>query len=106
MKIDKAHKLDVTSRLDPNQARKWLSETLNSGGMKFIRFTIHCREEMQNDSLTPLDVYNALKGGYIYDHPELEKGSYRYRVEAQKIVVVVAFEEPVYIRCVTAWRKS
>jgi hypothetical protein len=106
MAFDKTRKLDVTSRLDPNQARKWLSEVLHSGGVKFVRFSSHCKEEMQNDSLIPGDIYNALRGGLIYDYPEFERGTYRYRVEAQKIVVVIIFEEPNIVRCITTWRKS
>lgn len=105
MKIDKTHKLDVTSRLNPNQARKWLTEALHSSGTRIVRITAHCFEEMQEDSLTEFEIYGVLKHGRIYNYPELEKGTYRYRVETSKIVVIVAFHEPNWVRCVTAWRK-
>lgn len=106
MGIDRKHKLDVTSRLDPNQARKWLSEILNSGGIRVVKFSKHCREEMHNDSLIPIDVYNVLKFGQIHSYPEFENGSYRYRVETQKVVVVIIFQEPNWVHCITTWRKT
>lgn len=105
MKIDKAHKLEVTSRLNPNQARKWLSEVLSFGGIRVTKLSRHCREEMSKDSLIPIDVYNVLKFGQIYRYPEFENGSYRYRVETQEIVVVIVFQEPHWVHCITTWRK-
>lgn len=105
MAFDKSDKLDVTSMLHPNQARKWLAEVLRVGGLNRVRLTKHCREEMQNDSLASSDIYNVLMGGHIYDYPEFEHGTYRYRVETQKIAVIITFEVPDKIRCITTWRK-
>ena len=36
--------------------------------------------------------------------PELERGTYRYRVCTAKIVAVVAFRSDKELRVVTAWR--
>lgn len=106
MGIDRKHKLDVTSRLDPNQARKWLAEVLNLYGVKVASLSTHCQQEMLNDHLIPEDVFQVLRDGNIYNFPEFENGSYRYRVETQKIVVVIIFKEPNIVRCITTWRKS
>lgn len=105
MAFDKTRKLDVTSSLNPNQARKWLSEVLNSCGVRVVSLSRHCRMEMQNDRLIPEDIYQVLRDGKIYDFPEFEKGSFRYRVETERICVIVLFEEPNFIWCITTWRK-
>lgn len=106
MALDKSKKLDVTSRLHSGQTRKWLSDVLNAGGIKVVKFSKHCREEMRNDSLIPTDVYGVLKFGQIYNYPEFENGSYRYRVEKQGIVAVVVFQETNLVHCITTWRKT
>jgi|SRR3989338_3175632 len=105
MNLDVTSRVDIESQLNPNQARKILSEILNRTGTNKISFSGHCRKEMENDSLITVDVFNVLKEGLIHDEPEHTNGSYRYRVETDKITVVVAFNSPNYIRCVTAWRK-
>lgn len=105
MKIDISSKIEVTSKLHRTQARKLLSQILNQGTAHKISFSKHCREELKNDNLTTVDVLNVLKAGLIKTEPEFEKGTYRYRVETERIVVVISFMQPDFIRCVTAWRK-
>ncbi len=103
--IDLKSNIDVTSKLDRNQARKLLSRILNESSDSRISFSKHCREELKNDYLTTVDVFNVLKAGFIKIDPEEVKGTYRYRVETAKITVVVTFPQPDWIRCITAWRK-
>lgn len=105
MSIDISSKIDITSRLSRNQARKLLSEILNKTGSNKISFIRHCREELENDHLTTVDVLNVLKAGSIRNDPEFENGTYRYRVETERMLVVISFIAPDFIRCVTAWRK-
>lgn len=104
--IDIKSRIDITSRLSPNQARKILTAILNRIGVSQVFFTKHCREEMQNDFLAMGDIINVLMAGYIYEEPEFIAGTYRYRVETSKILVVFIFEKPANIRCITAWRKK
>lgn len=104
-KIDLTSKIDIKSRPDRNQARKILSQILNERADIRISFSKHCREELKNDCLTTVDVFNVLKAGFIKTDPEEVKGTYRYRVETERIVVIIAFLEPDWIRCITAWRK-
>ena len=40
-----------------------------------------------------------------YTDAEMQKGTWRYRVETNKVIVVIAFRASNYIRIVTAWRK-
>ncbi len=105
MKIDKTSSIDITSRLHRTQARKILAEILNKSGISRISFTRHCEEELKKDFLTTVDVFNVLKAGQIYEDPEWINDSYRYRVETNKITVVISFVSPGSVWCVTAWRK-
>ena len=95
--------VDITSMLNNNQARKLLSEILNTGTLYWSR---HAETEMEKDNLTKNDVLNVLRGGHITDPGEYEKGSWRYRVLTAKICVVVAFNSESSVAVVTAWRKS
>lgn len=106
MTIDKTSKLDVTSRLGRTQAKKLLAEILNRSGSNKISFSKHCLEELKNDDLTTVDVFNVLKAGQIYKDPEFIDGAYRYRVETNNMLVVISFLSPDFIRCITAWRKK
>ncbi len=102
--VDVGSRIDVTSMLSSGQARKVLSEIFNQNP-NLISFSKHAFEEMKNDSLKTGDILNVLKAGKIYDEPEFENGSYRYRVQTQKITVVIAFRKPNHVVIVTAWRE-
>lgn len=103
--IDFKSGIDVTSRLGSGQARKLLSEIFNENP-NFVSFTKHAFSEMLADNLKTGDILNVLKAGKIYEDPELEKGTFRYRVQTGKIVVVIAFRKPNHILVITVWRKK
>jgi hypothetical protein len=88
--------------LEGNAARKLISLLLRSGQLTYTR---HCREEMEKDDLTEVDVTNVLRGGHITEPAEKEKGTWRYRVHTNTIWVVVAFRSDVELVVVTVWRK-
>lgn len=69
----------------------------------YVAFTQHARDEMKNDSLVDRDVTNVIRGGYC-ESVDFEKGTWRYRIRTQRIVVVVAFRSEAELRVVTAWR--
>jgi hypothetical protein len=102
--IDVGSRIDVTSMLSPGQARKVLSEIFNQNP-SLISFSKHALQEMENDNLKTGDILNVLKAGKIFDAPEFENGSYRYRIQTQKITVVIAFRRPNHVVIVTAWRE-
>ncbi|MFP5492104.1 MAG: DUF4258 domain-containing protein [Bacteriovoracia bacterium] len=102
--VDVGSRIDVTSMLSSGQARKVLSEIFNQNP-NLISFSKHALEEMKNDNLKTGDILNVLKAGKIYDAPEFENGSYRYRIQTQKITVVIAFRKPNHVVIVTAWRE-
>lgn len=68
-----------------------------------VHFSKHACEEMAKDALSELDVRNVLRGGTAREG-ELENGSWRYRVDTSRIVVVIAFRSPTRLVVVTAWR--
>jgi hypothetical protein len=79
--------------------------------------THHARVETDKDGLSQGDIVNVIRGGAV-GSGEWENGSWHYRVETQRIAVVVAIEpEPtsmpsadtdvssLELVVVTAWRK-
>ena len=101
--IDLTSKIDVTSRLNPEQARKVLAEIFNHNP-NLISFTKHARKQMSERDLKSGDVLNILKAGKIFSEPEYENGSFRYRVQTKRMTVVIAFKKPNHVVVVTAWR--
>lgn len=102
-KVDSKSSIDVESRLSRTQARKLLSEFFKRENR--VSFSKHAKEQMKDRDLISTDVLNVLHMGKILSDPEFENGSWRYRVETNKIIVVFAFNSPDFIRIVTAWRK-
>ncbi|HSK02682.1 MAG TPA: DUF4258 domain-containing protein [Kofleriaceae bacterium] len=68
-----------------------------------LSFSKHAYEEMAKDDLTEVDVRNTLRAG-VARPGELEKGSWRYRVETSRLVAVIAFRSETHAVVVTAWR--
>lgn len=97
---------NIHTKLDRNQARKKIAYIVHHyPGL--VRYSRHALEELKKDRLTTVDVVNVMKSpdAQIIDEPELEYGSYRYRLGTRKIMVVVAFDSPKSLVVVTAWRK-
>lgn len=103
--VDLKLNIDVTSMLEPMQARKLLSELFNHHA-NLISLTMHAREKMKVRNLRMGDILNVLKAGKIINFPEFENGSYRYRVKTMKLTVVIAFKKPSHVVIVTAWREK
>ena len=58
-----------------------------------VRFSDHSLKEMKKDNLGEADAVNVIRAGTARP-AELENGSWRYRFETPKIVVVVSFRSP------------
>ena len=86
-----------------NEARKLIQEICTTGVVESSR---HAREELAKDDLDMFDVTNVLRAGKILEEPELENGTWRYRVHTERMVVVVAFVSESKLKIVTAWRKK
>jgi hypothetical protein len=86
--------------LPPATVKKLIVAILASGTLSFSK---HAYEEMAKDDLTEVDVRNTLRAGAARPG-ELEKGSWRYRIETSRLVAVIAFRSETHAVVVTAWR--
>jgi hypothetical protein len=91
---------DIGKRLHVLEARKLLSRILREGAVAFSR---HAQAEMEEDDLAEVDIVNTLRCGTVREG-ELEHGTWRYRVETDRMCAVVAFLSPLEGVVVTAWR--
>ena len=81
------------------EVRKLLQRILATGE---VRFTSHALAEMK-DGVTTQDVEAVLRGGVV-EPGELVKGTWRYRIRAGGVYVVVTFRSGTLAVVVTAWR--
>ena len=89
--------------LRPDQARKVIKDILKAG-RPFV-YPDHAKKKMARFKMDPLDCTHVVKAGVVYD-PEFENGSWRYRICAGGMTVIVEFRlrEPHEIVIVTMWR--
>lgn len=90
--------------LKPTVAKKLIQTILDTKDV-VIPTGGHADEAMKDDNLIVGDIINVLRGGVV-EEGELVKGSWRYRVRTNKIVVVVCFRSETELRVVTCWRKK
>jgi hypothetical protein len=88
--------------LSPPDARRLIHEILVAGEVVSSR---HAADEMAKDDLTLVDCINVLRSGVV-EPAEWEHGTWRYRVHARRISVVVAFRSEARLVVVTAWRAA
>jgi hypothetical protein len=103
----KSHIDYKSHRLQKEEARKRIAKAINGSACEVL-FSKHAEEELIKDGLTVVDAINILSSpdAKILSDGELEKGTYRYRLETNKICLVVAFGSNEEIIVVTAWRKK
>lgn len=96
-----------TQRLDKNQARKLVAKIVQHYPFN-IRFSRHALDEIEKDGLIISDILNVMKSpdAKIRNEAGFEKGSYRYRLETNRITVVISFDSSTSFVVVTAWRKN
>lgn len=83
--------------LRATDARKLIRRLLDEGTFVSPGKNTHARKEMDKDGLTDVDAVNVLRGGAVRE-PEWENGSWRFRVETQRMVFVVTFDpEPTHV---------
>lgn len=86
--------------LPPAQAKQLIGRILTGGD---VSFSEHALSEMVEDDLDIVDVRAVLRGGVV-EPGEMNNGSWRYRVRAKGIFVVVAFRSETRVQVVTAWK--
>lgn len=70
-----------------------------------VSFTKHARRRMAERKMDTGDVQNVVRCGFINNEGEIVDGTVRYRVETQRMFVVVAFRGENELVIVTAGRK-
>jgi len=88
--------------LSPSEAKRCILEILQTGT---VSFSTHARQEMAKDKLTAVEVVQVLRSGVV-EAPEWEHGSWRYRVHAGRVTVVIVFRSAQALVVVTAWRSA
>lgn len=86
--------------LMPADAKRLLRAILADGE---VVFTGHALKEMEEDGISQADAVGVLRSGVV-EPAEFERGSWRYRVRANRTYVVVAFRSELAAVVVTAWR--
>ena len=84
----------------PQQVKKLIRQIIKSGT---VSFSDHALKEAKKDGLSTVDCEKVLQGG-IVEPPELQNGSWRYRVRTALMYVVVAFRSESHLVVVTTWR--
>ena len=93
----------IQEPLDGHAARKLIQKILPE--LNGVRFCTHALDEMAKDCLEEVDVINVLRAGLITEPAEYKNGSWRYRVRARNVFVVVTFRSESQITVITTWRK-
>lgn len=95
-----------SQRMNRQEARKLVGKIMSAEQHNVV-VSGHARDELLKDNLTTGDAINILTSpdAKIHDEGEMEKGTYRYRLETDKICLVVAFESATKLIVVTGWRK-
>ena len=101
-----AEKNYSTDKISRNEARKLVSRLAQSEKYRLSR---HAKEEMSRErpALFTVDLVNVLKSpdAKILDEGELKSGKYNYRLQTNKILVVIAFTETGdSLIIITCWR--
>jgi ABC-type uncharacterized transport system ATPase subunit len=86
--------------LTPADAKRLLRAILAGGE---VVFTSHALNEMEQDGISQADAIGVLRSGVV-EPAEFERGSWRYRVRANRTYVVAAFRSELAAVVVTAWR--
>jgi len=95
----------VKEPLQCDEPRKLLREILAKKGHVSIRerFSLHADDRTKVRKVSDLECLAAVRAGAVVGR-EFEKGTWRYRVEAAGVCLIVAFRSESEFRIVTAWR--
>lgn len=86
--------------MSPQAARKLIRVIIEEG---VVEFSPHVRKPMKKRGVSAAEVERCLQSGTV-DPPEAENGSWRYRVRAFALAVVVPFSTETNLMIVTVIR--
>lgn len=90
----------VNEPLTPRAAQTLARQILANGNTVFSQ---HALDEMMKDGLTTPDAINTIRAG-AYQLAELEHGSWRHRIQTQRMTFVIVFRSETELVVVTGWR--
>ena len=93
---------ELVEPIKPEEAKRLILQILKSGT---VTYSCHAKEEILADNMTTLDCEYVLRGGFVRPG-EYENGSWRYKVETDRMAVVICFRSKTQLVLVTAWRKK
>lgn len=89
------------------EAKKWANRCLQEGS---VLITGHCRKALADDALTTQDALKVIQSGAIYDAPELDlkSGRWKFRIEGNCpagiwLAVVFCFDGDLLLVLITAF---
>jgi hypothetical protein len=93
------------SKLDRYEAKKLAQQIIQDGNFSF---TSHCEKELAADGMGTVDAVNIIAGGKIIREPEFSDKfqAWRYRIETQRMGVVIEIHSNVSLRVITGWRNK
>lgn len=92
--------MSLNEPLGKQSAKRLIRDILQNGTVRWSR---HALDGMKTRKLTTVDCINVLRAGVVQS-PELERGTWRYRMHGGWISVVVAFRSERELVVITAWR--
>jgi hypothetical protein len=93
---------ELVEPLTPDEARRLIKTIIAEG---VVTFRVHAKARLAERSMDSVDVVNVLRAGVVQE-PEMEDGTWRYRVCTMRMTVVVAFRSKTELVVVTAWRNE
>jgi len=94
--------LELSEPLGEEKVDSLVKRIMFSGSVSFER---HAEEEMRKDDLGKIDIFDVLENGSCL-RSDLRDGSWRYRIQKNDVVVVVAFPSDNRVKVVTAWKRK
>ncbi len=86
------------------EALKLARKILNEGS---VVFTSHGAGRADERNLSAVDIKNVIERGVVNNEAEQSAdGRWAYKIETQKMAVIVGFEDENEMKIVSAWRKS
>lgn len=85
--------------LNNHDARALIRDIVESG---VVVFSGHALQRMSERGIGEVRIYNALRNGWV-EGCDLIEGSWRYRLVARKLRVVVAFDSETKAIVISTW---
>lgn len=93
-------------KMSRNEARKLISRLVAAGKVRFVQ---HAYDRMEERNVSHQDALNVLEtpDSFILGEGELERGSYRYRLCTNRLMLAVSFTtDGSYVVVLTVMRRS